>query len=112
MPFPVDNIRAICAQKGTSLKQIEKELGIGNGVIARWETKKGSPPYDRIIARAEHLNVPVSELTGEFEEKEKLTISEDDELDIELKEIWATADQEEREALLAMAKMLKARRNK
>ena len=71
MPFPVDNIRAICAQKGTSLKQIEKELGIGNGVIARWENKKGSPPYDRIIAIAEHLNVPVSELTGEVEEKEK-----------------------------------------
>lgn len=31
---------------------------------------------------------------------------------IELREIWNSADQEEREALLAMAKMLKARRNK
>ena len=71
MPFPVDNIRAICAEKGTTLKQIEKDLGIGNGVIARWENKKGSPPYDRIIARAEHLNVSVSALTGEVEEKEK-----------------------------------------
>ena len=71
MPFPVDNIRAICAEKGTTLKQIEKDLGIGNGVIARWENKKGSPPYDRIIAIAEHLNVPVSAITGEIEEKEK-----------------------------------------
>ena len=49
------------------------------------------------------------------EQKEKSPTPEGAELDeetIELREIWNSADQEEREALLAMAKMLKARRNK
>lgn len=65
MPFPVDNIRAACQKQGTTLAEVERALGIGNGVIAKWEKKKGSPPYDRIIAIAEHLRVPVSDLTGE-----------------------------------------------
>lgn len=70
MPFPVDNIRSACALRKTSLKQLEKDLGIGNGVIARWENAKGYPPYDRIVAIAEHLNVSVDYLTGE-KQKEK-----------------------------------------
>lgn len=72
MPFPVDNIRSACAKRNTSLKQLEKDLGIGNGVIAKWEKAKNSPPYDRIVAIAEHLNVSVSYLTGEGQ-KENLT---------------------------------------
>lgn len=70
MPFPVDNIRAACAVKNTTLKQLEKDLGIGNGVIAKWEKSKSSPPYDRIVAIAEHLGVSISELTGETQKKE------------------------------------------
>ena len=69
MSFPVKNIRKACALRNTTLKQVEKDLGFGNGVIARWETAKGSPPYDRIVAIAEHLNVSVSDLTGENAEK-------------------------------------------
>lgn len=70
MPFPVDNIRAACQKQGTTLAEVERALGIGNGVIAKWEKKKGSPPYDRIIAIAEHLRVPVSDITGEGIKKE------------------------------------------
>lgn len=72
MPFPVDNIRSACAKRNTSLKQLEKDLGIGNGVIAKWEKAKNSPPYDRIVSIAEHLNVSVSYLTGE-DQKENPT---------------------------------------
>ena len=84
MPFPVDNIRIACKKRGTTLAQVERDLAIGNGVIAKWEKKKGYPPYDRIMAIAEHLNVPISELTGE-EQKEnpvagsnEVTVSDED----------------------------------
>lgn len=73
MAFPVENIRAACAKRNTTLKQLEKDLGIGNGVIARWAKIKGTPPYGKILEIAEHLGVPVSELTGEEEQKEKPT---------------------------------------
>lgn len=69
MAFPVQNIRNAAKCKGLSLSHIEKSLGIGNGVIAKWEKNKGTPPYDRIVAIAEFLDVPVSVLTGEDIEK-------------------------------------------
>lgn len=65
MAFPVQNIRDAAKLKGLTLAQIEKKLGIGNGVIAKWEKTKSAPPYDRIVAIADFLNVPVSQLTGE-----------------------------------------------
>ena len=72
MPFPVDNIRIACQKRGTTLAEVERALGIGNGVIAKWEKKKGSPPYDRIIAIAEHLGVSISDLTGEGQKNSPL----------------------------------------
>lgn len=69
MPFPVDNIRQVCKERGTSLAEIERALKIGNGVIAKWEKNKGYPPYDRIVEIANYLNTPVSRLTGEINEK-------------------------------------------
>lgn len=76
MPFPVDNIRAACAAQNTTLAQLERELKIGNGVIARWEKAKGSPPYDRLVAIAERLNTTVEQLSST--QKEKPTTPEDD----------------------------------
>ena len=69
MPFPVDNIRAACAAQNTTLAQLERELKIGNGVIARWEKAKGSPPYDRLVAIAERLNTTVEQLSSTQKEK-------------------------------------------
>lgn len=63
---------------------------------------------------ADELNTTPEYLTGESDKKEKSTVNDDglDKETIQLQEIWNGADKEEREALLAMAKMLKARRNK
>ena len=66
MPFPVSNIREVCKERKTSLAEIERTLKIGNGVIARWEKQKTSPPYDRIVEIATLLDVPVERLTGEI----------------------------------------------
>lgn len=62
MSFPVDNIRRGCKAKGITLAELERKLGYGNGVIARWETAKTSPPVDRLIAISEELEIPMSEL--------------------------------------------------
>ncbi len=71
MPFPVQNIRDAAKAKGLTLRNIEQALSIGNGVVAKWEKNKSAPPYDRIVAIANYLEVPVSQLTGENEQKEK-----------------------------------------
>lgn len=74
MPFPVNNIRALCKEKGTTLAALEKKLGFGNGVIAGWETAKNWPPYDRLYAVAVALEVTVDELAGN--EKAPASVSE------------------------------------
>ncbi len=64
MSFPVQNIRDVCKERGTTLAEVERKLNIGNGVIARWAKQKGSPPIERIIEIANFLEVPVSRLIG------------------------------------------------
>lgn len=63
--FPVENIKAVCKERGTTIAQVERALGMGNGVIARWATMRGTPALDRVQAVADHLGVPVSRITGE-----------------------------------------------
>lgn len=58
----VEKIKQLCKENGTSIKKIEKELGIGNGVIARWS--KSNPNYDRLSKVANYFNVSVEYLTG------------------------------------------------
>ena len=64
MPFPVDNIRRLCALEGITLAELERELKIGNGVIARWENKKTSPPYDRLKQIADRFGVTIDQLSA------------------------------------------------
>lgn len=63
MSFPVDNIRRLCALHGITLAKLERELGIGNGVIARWENTKSSPPYDRLKQIADRFGVTVEQIS-------------------------------------------------
>lgn len=88
MSFPVENIRALCKKRGTSLAALERSLGFGNGVIAGWETAKSYPPYDRVSAVAAALGVSIEELTGE---KVPASVSESGRpyVDLDTKMIWA-----------------------
>lgn len=65
MAFPVDNIRKGCKAKGITLAELERRLGIGNGVIARWENAKTSPPVDRLVAISWELEIPLDDLCKE-----------------------------------------------
>ena len=99
--FPVDNIREVCRERDITLAELERALSYGNGTIAKWETAKGSPPFDRVVAIAEYLKVPVARLTGE----EKKPASNGDEL-IEILE--ACKDRSDLRGLFKTAKDLSA----
>lgn len=111
----LDKIKALCKEKKTSISKLEKQLGFGNGVIGRWD--KSVPSYERLAAVANALDVPVSYLTGETDDPsagiKKDPIPKDgveDSETAELREIWSSADENERRDLLEMARMLKNRR--
>lgn len=79
MPFPVNNIRKACSKKGITLAELERELKIGNGVIAKWEKARRYPPIDRIKQIADYLEVSVPYLTGEEQKEKTPVITEEDE---------------------------------
>lgn len=62
----VKNIRRLCLEHDISIKKLEETLGIGNGIIARWETS--APSVTRVKAVADYFGVTVDELLTEHEE--------------------------------------------
>ena len=59
----VDKIRQLCKESGKTLASLERSLGIGNGVIARWDTHK--PSVDRVKAVADFFGCTVDDLLSE-----------------------------------------------
>lgn len=49
----VERIRVKCTEKGTTIKALEREIGLGNGTISRWNTNV--PSYDKVIKVADSL---------------------------------------------------------
>ena len=57
------NIRQLCTEKGISLWALERELGLGNGSIAKWESR--SPRVENLKLVADYFGVTVDDLLYE-----------------------------------------------
>ena len=57
-----DNIKKICKEKGISVGSVEKQAGLGNGAISKWNTS--SPTVENLQAVASVLKVNVNKLIG------------------------------------------------
>ena len=57
------NIKRHCESKGISLAALERAVGIGNGVIARWN--ESSPRVDLLKRVADYFGTTVDELLRE-----------------------------------------------
>lgn len=55
-----NNILKIATYQGKSIAQVEKEAGLANGSISKWQ--KSSPLVKRLDAVANVLNVDIKEL--------------------------------------------------
>lgn len=110
-----ENIRFYCDRAGISGAKLCADTGISKSTLTSLKNGRTRKiGTDNLSKMALRLGVSVDDLLGN-DQKEKSPAPEGAELDaetIQLREIWDGADKEEREALLAMAKMLKARRNK
>ena len=59
----LDRIRALCAEQGVTIKQLEQGTGISNGTIGRWD--ESNPRVDKLKAVADFFGVTVDELIRE-----------------------------------------------
>ncbi len=57
------NIVVLCKGKGISISKLEKETGLGNGTVGRWE--KSSPSVENVKKVADYFNVSVDYLISQ-----------------------------------------------
>ena len=57
------NIRLLCSKKPVSIAKLERETGIGNGTISRWDTS--SPSVENVQKVAEYFGVTVDVLLSD-----------------------------------------------
>ena len=62
-----DRIRALAESVGKTIATVEKELGIGNGTIGRWDAS--APSADKLAAVADYFDVSVDYLLGRSDSK-------------------------------------------
>lgn len=103
----------LCAKVGKSPSGAALEIPLSKPTVNRW--KKGGGVTDATALKvAKYFNVPVSELKGETDDPGiKKDLTENGEVDketAELQEIWNSADEDEKRALLEMARLIKSRR--
>lgn len=55
-----ENIRQRCKDQGITLAELERAVGLGNGVIWRWDTT--NPRVDSIKLVADYFGVAVDDL--------------------------------------------------
>jgi transcriptional regulator with XRE-family HTH domain len=93
-------------------------LGVSSGVYSQWNTRRTKPRKSKLPAIAEYLGVSVADLLPDEELVPQEGIKKDpipkdeaeDSETAELRDIWSSADENERRDLLKMARMLKSRR--
>ena len=114
----VARINALLAAKGIPKQQFYKDCSITSASYSLWNTGKTNPSMKNLKIIAEYLGVSVADLLpdGELVPQEgikKDPIPKDEAEDsetAELRDIWSSADENERRDLLEMARMLKNRR--
>lgn len=56
-------ISGLCKQNGISVSRLEKECGLGNATVRRWDTS--SPSADNLKRVADYLGVSIDYLLSE-----------------------------------------------
>lgn len=59
----LENIKALCKEKGVNIRTLEKEVGISNGTIGRWDTI--NPRVDTLKRVADYFNVSIDSLLSD-----------------------------------------------
>lgn len=64
----VSRIDSLAKSKGTSIAEIERSVGFGNGKIGKWKKAPKSPPFESLSVVANHLETTIAYLTGETDD--------------------------------------------
>ena len=74
MAVNYERIKDLCDKKGTNIKSLETDNGIGNSTVRKWGSEGNSPRLDKLETVAKYLNTSVSYLIGETDDPIKVKI--------------------------------------
>lgn len=77
----VKRIKLLCESKKVTFAEVEREIGISNGQIRRWD--KVSPKSDTLKKVADYFDVSVDYLLERTDEKKYYDLTEKDEKNIQ-----------------------------
>lgn len=107
----IANYEAILRERKIKKGDFYAACSITDAAVSQWRKNKNNPAMTTIKRIADFLDVPVYVLMGEETKKEPATNGDElDETTKELRDIWESADEDERKALLEMARLIKKRR--
>ena len=67
-----DKYAQICKQRGISMSAAAMEAGLSKSLVTKWKVNKVEVPSPDVLKKlSAYFNIPVSELLGEEEQKEK-----------------------------------------
>lgn len=102
----VDFIRALCAENGMTIAQLERDLGLSKASIAKWDDSR--PSVDKVQKVAAYFGMTVSDLLGET--KTPATADGDglSDEDMEIVELLMQISPEDKQTVLALLRSLSA----
>lgn len=62
--FNLTNIKMLCENEGITFAELERETGIGNGVIRRWAKGEKGPTVNSLITLANYFHVSLDYICG------------------------------------------------
>lgn len=107
----VSRIDSLAKSKGTSIAEIERSVGFGNGKIGKWKKAPKSPPFESLLVVANHLETTIAYLTGETDDPsagiKKDPIPKDEAVSPAAQEILAFLDSASGEELADVIKYIR-----
>lgn len=65
----VNSIKSICKERGITIGELEKTVGLSQGLVSKWA--KSSPSLDKIIDIADYFHISLDEVVGREINKDK-----------------------------------------
>ena len=59
-----ERLKGLREEKGLTAQKLEKELGVGNGLVGKWEKEQRTPSIDNLKKIAEYFGVTADYLLG------------------------------------------------
>lgn len=105
-----DTFKALCQKKGVSCKRAAEDMGLSNSITTKWKKTGATPSGDTLNKIAAYFNVSMEYLVSGTEPVHQKDVL--DEVDIAFYGDFKELDEEQKETVRDMVRVMRERRSK